>query len=128
MSLILVDKVGFIMVSILHDSKGTAVNSRRRPQETSACGQAYGSGITSPGIDCEKERPADFLLYSAGYRYGDREVREVIRWKAGLPDVGSIQQTLTSLPTKEEEMATGILSALRLHFTHRLRRPGVEGQ
>jgi hypothetical protein len=25
-------------------------------------------------------------------------------------------------------MATGILSALRLHFTHRLRRPGVEGQ
>jgi hypothetical protein len=25
-------------------------------------------------------------------------------------------------------MATGILSALRLHFTHRLRRPGEEGR
>jgi len=116
------------MVSIVHDSKGAAVNSRRRPEKTSACGQAHGSGIKHPGVYSQKEGPADLLFHSAGHRNGDREVREVIRWKAGLPDVDSIQQTLTSLPTKEEEMATGILSALRLHFTHRLRRPGEEGR
>ena len=112
----------------MHDSKRAAANSGRRPQKASACGQAYGSGIKRLGINCKKEGPADFLLHSAGHQYGDREVREVIRWKAGLLDVGSIQQALTSISGLEKWMANGILPALRLHFIHRLRRPGVDGR
>jgi len=125
---ILFDKEGCIMVFIMHDSKRTAINSRRRQEEESDCGQAYGSGIALSGVNCTKEGLADLLLYSAGGRNGDREGQGVIRWKAGPPAAGNSKQTLTSLPTKEEEMANGILSALRPHFIHRLRRPGVEGR
>jgi hypothetical protein len=116
------------MVSIMHDSKRTEINSRRRPEEASDCGQAYRSGIKRPGVYCKKEEPSDFLLYSAGHRNGDREVYELIRWKAGLPAAGNSKQTLTSLPVEEEDMAKSILPVSRLHFIHRLRRPGVEGR
>lgn len=128
MSSIMIDKVGCMMVYKLHDAKRTADNSGRRPQKASGRGQTDGTGIALSGVDCKRGEPADLLLYSAGHRNGNREVREVIRWKAGLPVVTSNKQTLTSLPTTEEEMANAILPASCLHFIHRLRRPGVEGR
>jgi hypothetical protein len=116
------------MVYKMHDSKRTADHSRGGPQETSGRGQAYGTGVTLSGVNFTEEGTADFLLYSAGHRNGDREVREVIRWKAGLPAATNSKQTLTSLPGLEEGMAIAILPALCLHFTHRTRRPGEEGR
>ena len=124
----LVDKAKCVMVYIMHDSKRTADYPRRRPQEASGRGQAYGEGITLSGVDCTEEGPADLILHSAGYRDGDREVREVIRWRAGLPVVISNKQALTSLPTTEEDVAKAILSASHLHFTYASRRPGGEGR
>jgi hypothetical protein len=106
------------MIVIMHDSQRAANNSGRRSQEISGRRPVDGRGTALPGVNFEKEGPADFLLYSAGHRYGDREVCEVIRWKAGLPVVTSNKQTLTSLPTEEEEMAKLILPTLDPHFIH----------
>jgi hypothetical protein len=116
------------MIYVMHDSKRAANNSGRRPQEASGRGQAHGRRTTLPGVHSQKEGSADFLLYSAGHRNGDREVYELIRWKAGLPVVTSNKQTLTSLPSEEEGMAKIIVSALCLQFTHLSRLPGEKGR
>jgi hypothetical protein len=124
----MVDKVDFIMVYNMHDSKRATDNSGRRPQETSGRSQVNGTRITLSGVNRTEEGPADFLLHSAGYRNGNREVCEVNPLESESMECANTPPTLTSLPVLEEEMANGILSALPLHFTHRLHRLGEEGR
>ncbi len=115
------------MIYIVHDTKGTTTHSGRRPQETSGRGQAHGRRTTLSGVYRQKEGLADFLLYSAGHRNGDREVFEVNLLESELTEYWNTPPTLTSLPGLEEEMAKPILPVSRLQFTHLSRLPGEKG-
>jgi hypothetical protein len=115
------------MLYVFHDSQRAKKNSRRRSQKTSDRGQNYGRRTALFGVHCKEEGPADFLLYSAGYQYGDSEVLKITCVGTEPKDVTSIQRLLTTQPSEEAGMATFILPAIRLYFTHLYRRSGRNG-
>jgi hypothetical protein len=117
------------MVSIIDvTSLRTKNDSGRRPKKTSDRRPANGIRAERPGENFRERRFAGVLFRERRHHDGDKEVFKITAGKSGLPAAGNSRQTLTSLPGLEEDMAKAILSALCLHFIHRLCRLIVEGR